>query len=54
MYIEIENTFEKILFWFMWFGTDAIILFFAIIFLINTIIVSKQNKKERKEKNDET
>jgi hypothetical protein len=52
MYIEIENTFEKILFWFMWFGTDTIILFFTIVFLINCIQEHKKNKREKDKKDD--
>ena len=44
MYVEIENTFFQILFWVMWFLTDAIILFFAIMFLLNFIQKHKKIK----------
>ena len=48
MYIEITNTLERIMFWCMWYGTDAIILFFAIVFLINCL---QEHKKAKREKN---
>ena len=47
MYIEITNTLERIMFWGMWFGTDAIILFFAIVFFINCIQEHKKAKREK-------
>ena len=48
MYVEIESTFFKILFWVMWYLTDAIILFFAIVFLLNVIQEHKKYKREKR------
>ena len=49
MYVEFENLFERVMFWAMWYGTDAIILFTGIVILLSLIQDhKKKNKQERK------